>query len=429
MSWGWAPAGHEPKAGAPSKRRRPRHLRRGGPEGTAAASRATEGAGRNGGLQPRSGPTTPMKSATIYDVAREAGLSIKTVSRVMNHDPTVKAVNRSRVLAVAESLSYSPNLSARSLAGQKSFVIAAFLDADLTLDHWRAGGANDYLSRLQLGAVTECRAANYHFTLELIDHNPAMLRREARSVLQALKPDGVLLTAPSCDDPEMLELLEAAKVRYARLGSDSPLSGGVQLHLGDRAGGALVTRHLLELGHRRIAVITGPPSHSSSRERVEGFRDEMRRRNVPVDPAGIVSGDYTFKSGAEVTLKLLGLETPPTAIFACSDEMALGCLSALADRGVRCPDEVSVAGFDDSAGSRLGRPPLTSLRQPLVEAAARGVRMLIFADEYVADGPRTEFSCTLVRRASTAEAPQGAAAFIGSGSAGLSAAVQPRSGG
>ena len=157
-----------------------------------------------------------MKAATIYDVARESGLSIKTVSRVMNRDPAVKAENRERILQAAEALSYSPNLSARSLAGARSFVIAAFLDADLTLDHWSSGRATDYVSRLQLGAIRECRNAGYHFTLELIDHDPAKLKREARDVLQALKPDGILLTPPSCDDPDMIELLDAAAVRAMR---------------------------------------------------------------------------------------------------------------------------------------------------------------------------------------------------------------------
>lgn len=343
-----------------------------------------------------------MKSATIYDVARESGLSIKTVSRVMNRDPAVTPGTRDRVLHAAEALGYRPNLSARSLAGSRSFVIAAFVDAELTIDHWRTGRATDYVSRLQLGAMLECRAAGYHFTLELIDHDPAKLKREARDVLQALKPDGVLLTPPSCDDPEMLELLDAAGVRYARLGSDSPLPGGVQLHLGDRQGAAEVTRHLIGLGHRRIALVAGPPRHPTSQERVEGFRETLAAHGLEAPPGGIVAGDFTFRSGVAAMKAILARPERPTAVFACSDEMALGCLAALAEAGLECPGDVSVAGFDDSAGALFGRPELTSLRQPLVEMATEGVRRLIDAATYRIGPAGEDHACVLVPRASTA---------------------------
>lgn len=342
-----------------------------------------------------------VKNATIYDVARESGLSIKTVSRVLNHDPGVKAANRERILAAAEALAYSPNLSARSLAGARSFVIAAFLDADLTLDHWASGRATDYVSRLQLGAMRECRAAGYHFTLELIDHDPARLRREARDVLQALKPDGILLTPPSCDDPDMIALLDAAQVRYARLGSDSALPGGMQFHLGDRSGAASVTRHLIGLGHERIAIVMGPFRRSSSLERLAGFREAMMEAGLPIDAAQIRPGDFTFQSGAQAMEAFLAGSTPPTAVFACSDEMALGCLSTLSSRGLVCPDDVSVAGFDDSLGARFSRPQLTTLRQPLVETTSLATRTLIDASAYYVGFATEEYPCVLITNAST----------------------------
>ena len=349
-----------------------------------------------------------MKAATIYDVARESGLSIKTVSRVMNHDPAVKPANRDRILQAAEALSYSPNLSARSLAGARSFVIAAFLDADLTLDHWSSGRATDYVSRLQLGAIRECRQAGYHFTLELIDHDPAKLKREAREVLQALKPDGILLTPPSCDDPDMIELLDAAQVRYARLGSDSSLPGGMQFHLGDRSGAASVTRHLIGLGHERIAIITGPFQRSSSLERAMGFREAMTAAHLPVDETLIWSGDFTFQSGAEATRAFIARPEPPTAVFACNDEMALGCLSMLNTLGLACPDDMSVAGFDDSVGARFSHPQLTTLRQPLVEMASAAVRRLIDPGVYSPGIADEEHPCVLLPNASTSVRPRAA---------------------
>lgn len=342
-----------------------------------------------------------MKNTTIYDVARDAGLSIKTVSRVMNGDATVKAANRNRILAAAEALGYRPNLSARSLAGARSFVIAAFLDAELTMDHWRGGRNSDYVSRLQLGAMSECRAAGYHFTLELIDHDPDKLRREVRDVLMALRPDGILLTPPSCDNPHVLELLEAAQVRYARLGSDVPISGGLQLHLGDRSGAADVARHLIELGHRRIAIVTGPAEQSSSAERLEGFRQELTAMGLPLDDQLVRVGDYTFASGLEATTSLMRLDAPPTAIFASNDEMALGCLTAIDELGLSCPGDISIAGFDDSGGARFSRPPLTTVRQPLVEMTALAVRRLIDDVAYMQAPMVEDGVCSLVPGNST----------------------------
>ena len=342
-----------------------------------------------------------MKNATIYDVAREAGLSIKTVSRVMNGDPTVKARNRTRILEAAEALAYTPNLSARSLAGARSFVIAAFLDAELTMDHWQRGRATDYVARLQLGAIRECRKAGYHFTLELIDHDPAKLKREVRDVLQAMKPDGIILTPPSCDDPHMLELLDAAQVRYARLGSDTSLPGGVQLHLGDRRGAADVTRHLIDLGHRRIAIIAGPFGASSSAERLAGFRDTMAEAGLAVDESLVQTGDFTFEAGAEKMRTLMDLKARPTAVFACNDEMALGCLATLSELGLDCPDDVSIAGFDDSVGAKFSRPQLTTVQQPVAEMASEAVRRLIDPARY-ADGPDDKGeTCVLIVNEST----------------------------
>ena len=342
-----------------------------------------------------------MKNATIYDVADAAGLSIKTVSRVMNGDTTVKARNRTLILEAAEALNYTPNLSARSLAGARSFVIAAFLDAELTIDHWQNGRATDYVTRLQLGAIRECRQAGYHFTLELIDHDSAKLTREVRDVLQALKPDGIILTSPSCDDPRMLELLDAAQVRYARLGSDSSIPGGMQLHLGDRHGASAVTRHLIDLGHRRIAIITGPVGASASAERLVGFRETMADTGLGIDEALVRTGDFTFESGVTTMQDLMTLPQPPSAIFACNDEMALGCLSRLSELGMECPRDVSIAGFDNSIGARFSRPTLTTILQPLVEMTAEAVRRLIDASAYRTGSVDSEQECVLVINEST----------------------------
>ncbi len=328
-----------------------------------------------------------MASVTIYDVARDAGVSIKTVSRVMNAEPNVRPATRERVAAVAEALGYSPNLSARSLAGSKSFVLTVFVDASLTLDHWSSERGTDYLTRIQLGATLPCREAGYHLLLELIDHDTPRIRQEVNGLLAALKPDGVILTPPSSDNEVVLELLQRAGTPFVRLGPERDLPGGLRMRLDDRLAAARMTKLLIDLGHRRIGFIMGDPRFGSSRARRDGFLSALAAEGLPVEPAWIQNGDFTFQSGLEAGRTLLAQHERPTAIFASSDDMALGCLAAADEAGLTAPADLSVAGFDDSTGSRFSRPSLTTVRQPLVEMAAAAARALV-SGEIAADCDR-----------------------------------------
>jgi LacI family transcriptional regulator len=348
-----------------------------------------------------------MASVTIYDVAARAQVSIKTVSRVMNNEPNVRPAMRERVLDAAGALGYAPNLSARSLAGSRSFVIAVFVDAPLTIDHWRSERGSDYLSRIQLGATLECRGAGYHLLVELIDHDGPQVRQEVGALLGALKPDGVILTPPSCDNPVVLELLDKAGTAYVRLGPEKPEGLGPRVHMDDVAAAREMTEHLADLGHRRIGFITGDKRLGASQARREGYVAAMQARGLPVSPDWIREGDFNFESGHEGAKALLALPDRPTAIFASSDEMAVGALTAVAEAGLAAPADISVAGFDDSPVARLSRPQLTTIRQPLVEMSTLATRMLIKG--VARNGgpeprpPRDELlPFTLIQRASTA---------------------------
>jgi LacI family transcriptional regulator len=313
--------------------------------------------------------------ATIYDVADHAGVSIKTVSRVMNAEPNVRAETRDRVQAAAQALNYHPNLSARSLAGSKSFLIAAFVDAALTLEHWRNERGTDYLARIQLGATLPCREAGYHFLVELVDHDAALMRQEVRNLLAALKPDGVILTPPSADNEIVLSLLRQAETPYVRLGPEQAEGGGLRFRMDDRKAMRGMAEHIMSLGHRRIGFIGGDKRYGSSLSRKRGFFDAMAARGL-FTPF-LADGDFTFASGMRAGLTLLGQVARPTAILASNDDMALGCMAAAAELGLQVPQDVSVAGFDDNTGSRFSRPQLTTLRQPVVELAALAARKLI----------------------------------------------------
>jgi LacI family transcriptional regulator len=321
-----------------------------------------------------------MASVTIYDVAAAAEVSIKTVSRVMNDEPNVRPATRARVSAAAEALGYHPSLSARSLAGSRSHLIAVFVDAALTMDHWRSERGADYLSRIQLGVTSVCREAGYHVLVELIDHGRAQVEREVSGLLAALKPDGVVLTPPSTDDEVVLSLLAAGGAPYVRLGPERPNGGGLRLTVDDREAAGRMTEHLIGLGHRRIGMILGEPRYPASRARHDGFLRAMAAHGLAVQPDWIRPGDFTFESGVRATERLLAAAERPTAIFASNDDMALGALAALDEAGLSAPEDLSVAGFDDSAGGRFSRPQLTTMRHPLVEMAAYAARALISGD-------------------------------------------------
>jgi len=317
-----------------------------------------------------------MAAVTIYDVAHRAGVSIKTVSRVLNNESGVRPDTREKVRAAADAMGYHPSLSARSLAGSKSFVIAAFVDAALTIDHWRGARAADYLTRVQLGATIECRRAGYHFMIELIDREPPSVEREVLNVLGALRPDGVLLTPPSCDDVTVLDLLRRAGIPYVRLGSEAAGGGGLRIRMDDTGAAAAITEHLIELGHRRIGVILGEAHYPATVARLQGYRQALERHGLAAPPELIQPGDFTYQSGYDATVAFLKLAEPPTAIFASSDDMALGALAALNDVGQAVPRDMSVVGFDGSAGARSSSPPLTTVGHPIDELAALGVRAL-----------------------------------------------------
>ena len=344
-----------------------------------------------------------MASVTIYDVAAQAGVSIKTVSRAMNGERNVSAATQERVRAAAQALGYSPSLSARSLAGARSFVIAVFTDARLTADHWRDGGGED-LARLQLGAGDQCRRTGHHLLVEPVGHGPVQARAEVKALLGALKPAGVILAAPVSDDPAVLDVLDKSETPYVRLAAGAPDGGGLRMATRDREAARAMTERLLALGHRRLGVVVGEPRLGASRARLEGFLEAMAAQDLTPPDAFIQHGDGGFRSGAEAAKLMLAEIERPTAIFASSDEMAAGCMAAAADRGFAAPSDISIAGFGDGAAARVCRPQLTTVRLPLAAMAAEAARRLIGGEVVAGRGgevPQDLFAAfELVERAS-----------------------------
>lgn len=325
-----------------------------------------------------------MAGATIYDVAARAGVSIKTVSRVVNREANVSPALRQKVEAAVAALGYRRSLSARALAGSNSTIIAALVDAELTIEHWKSGRGNDYLSRLELGALMECRRAEYHLMVELVDHSSDTLERDMLALLGSIRPAGVLLTPPNSDHPLVLDILDAAGVAYARISPEKDLARGVSVKMDERQAAMDMTGHLIGLGHRRIAHVSGPRAYAASALRREGYEAALTRAGITPSPDLVVEGDFTFASGI-AGIEALLKDARPTAVFAANDDMALGVLQGAAAAGLAVPSDLSVAGFDDTPSALFGTPPLTTIRQPVAEMAAAATRRLVPGGRGAAD--------------------------------------------
>ena len=301
-----------------------------------------------------------LASVTITDVAALAGVSTKTVSRVLNREPHVRPALRDRVAEAVRSLNYQPNVAARALAGSRAYLLG------LCYDNPSPG----YVSAVQLGALAACRAAGYHLLVEQIDSLGQGGVDQLEALLSAVKIDGLILSPPVCDRADLLDLLEARGTPFVRIAPAGRFERGPYVHMDDRKAAYDMTRLLQDLGHRRIGFVRGPSDHSAAPLRQRGFLDAMGDAGLAVRPEWVASGAFSFRSGVGAAERLLGLAEPPTAIFASNDDMALGVMAAANRLGLSLPRELSVAGFDDSPIAQAVWPQLTTIRQP-VEAMAR----------------------------------------------------------
>lgn len=306
-------------------------------------------------------------SPTIVDVAREAGVSIKTVSRVLNHEPGVHESTREQVLKVVEALRYRPKQSARSLAGGRSFLIGLLYYDPSAI----------FVGSVQQGATLRCRELGYHLVVESLHNDAPDLRQQIDRMVLALRPDGMILTPPLCDNPEVLAALRESGTPCVLMSPERDLRGVPSVRMDDVHAAEEITNLLLSLGHQRIAFIKGPPDQSASGLRYQGFVNALRAHGLEPDPELIQPGQFTFASGRDAAHQLLSRRQRPTAVFASNDDMALGVLAAAQRLGLAVPGELSVAGFDDSPTAALVWPPLTTVRQPVAEMARAAVEMLV----------------------------------------------------
>ena len=335
--------------------------------------------------------------ATINDIARLAGVSKKTVSRVINRSPFVKDETRARIDAVIQQLGYTPDPQARGLAFRRSFLLG------LVYDNPNA----QFIVNAQEGVLEALRGSGFELVVHPCDRSSDDLVAGVRRFVERQKLHGVILLPPVSENPALARALEEIDCQFVRLASVRLDNTSHMIVSTDREASAEAANYLEALGHRRIGFIAGPAQHRSAHERRAGFLGALEKRGVTLPPELIVEGAFTFESGVACAEALLAQRPRPTAIFAGNDEMAAGVYKAAFRLKIAIPEELSVVGFDDSpVASRLS-PALTTIRLPIRDMARLAAAKLIppVANAAVEGGSVSRIESHLVVRDSTQPPP------------------------
>jgi LacI family transcriptional regulator len=303
---------------------------------------------------------------TIAEIARRAGVSKTTVSRVLNNRPYVDKVTRRKIRRIIAETGYTPHAAAVSLAtGRNSLVglLSPSLHQPWTIE-------------IIQGIAEAIDSTEY----ELVLYTTTMAERNQETYARALTnglTDGLIVILPRADGMNYLadlrrHLFPVVLIDYRGLSSDLPSVTATNF-----AGACSAVDHLIELGHRCIGMITGLMDLGCSRDRLAGYRHTLEQAGLVFEPSLVVPGDFSELSGCEAMNRLLSLPEPPTAVFASNDEMAFGAMRALKGHGLCVPDDVSLVGFDDVPMAQYTSPPLTTVRQPMRDMGCQAVEMLL----------------------------------------------------
>lgn len=307
---------------------------------------------------------------TIKDVAQLAGVSFKTVSRVVNGEVGVKSEMREKVQSAIDKLNYQPNLSARRLRGKSATIGFIYNNPN-----------SNYVITMLHGILATARENSY----ELVVHpcetasDPTLIFDEILALTRRSMVAGLVLTPPISENAEIIKKLDDAGITFSKIisGSVPPEDIERTIFIDDRKAAYQITEHLIKQHHQRISFLNGDPEHLSSGERLEGYKSALRDYGIPISDELILDGHYTFESGVKRAKQILSLNDLPTAVFACNDEIAAGALFAARIHGVKVPEQLSIAGFEDSPFSRQTWPSLTTAKQPNDEIASHATQILI----------------------------------------------------
>jgi LacI family transcriptional regulator len=330
----------------------------------------------------------------IEDVATAAGVSIKTVSRVLNCEPNVREETRTRVLASVDKLKYTPSTSARSLAGNKSYLVALLYN----------NPSANYLMEVMTGVLAACEAERYNMVLCPLEIDEIKLLASFDTMVSRSKPDGVVLTPPITDSQALLMRLSELEIPYASISPKQQARKGADMN--ETRAAVDMMDHLVSLGHRRIAHIAGHPAHGASGWRLDGYRQGLEKAGLRFNPELVVPGEFSFASGVLAAETLFSLPEPPTAIFAANDDMAAGVIRVALERNLRIPEDVSICGFDDTPLSQQTFPALTTVHQPSRDMGQLATQELLASLRKPESGRMLHIPYSLKMRQSTGIAPK-----------------------
>lgn len=309
-----------------------------------------------------------MKRATIRDVAKRARVSHQTVSRVINGNDSVSAGTKERVARAIAELQYVPSAVARSLSSSRTHTLG-MVTTDVS-DH--------FFAEAVAGAEAAARKRGYFLIIGSIEPGAEDDERTYLRLMLERRVEGLIIAVPRlrlADDDLLADA--ATRLPTVVVASDIELPGADHVDIDNRQGGVEATEYLIAQGHRRIATITGPLDWPSARARLDGYRDALRRTADAGEPLVEPCLDWGLESGRRAAERLIAGARRPTAIFAQSDLLAMGAMSALRAHGLRVPEDVSMIGFDDIPVAQVFDPPLTTLRQPMREVGELAARLVL----------------------------------------------------
>ncbi|APG63172.1 hypothetical protein LPB140_10640 [Sphingorhabdus lutea] len=302
------------------------------------------------------------KNPTMVDVARHAGVSLKTVSRVLNGEAHVRKKTRDAVVESANKLDYRLNLAARNLR------VGAQQNILLLMNN----PSRSYIQNMHFGAMMQCQQMGIQVHLNI----DPLSAQQLEIIIQKLSPSGIIVAPPLCDDDSILDILHKLDTKYVAISPKNPAKTKLSVNIGDEKAAFEMTQYLIKLGHRDIGFIKGHPDHGASEKRLRGYLRALRSANITPNEDIILDGLFDYDSGLSAAQKFFNLPKYPSAIFASNDDMAAAVMSEAYRRNIRIPDDISIVGFDDSPIASVISPQLTTLRQPLEALAQRAVRLL-----------------------------------------------------
>ncbi len=310
-------------------------------------------------------PRRQNDAPTISDVARRAGVSPMTVSRVINDENNVRASTREAVNTAIKALGYAPNQAARSLAGASQFHLGLLY----------SNPSAAYLSEFLVGGLEQASHNHVQFVVEKC--SPGQDAQEAARRLVSSGIDGILLPPPLSDSGPLLAFLQTDDIPAVVVATGRPNDNVSAVSIDDYQAAYAMTKHIISMGHQLIGFIAGDPNQIASERRHAGYCEAMRELNLAVPKTMVTRGLFTYRSGLDAAEQLLDLEQRPTAIFASNDDMAAATVAVAHRRGLDVPGDLTVCGFDDTALATTIWPELTTIHQPIIDMARAAVDLLV----------------------------------------------------